>query len=74
MELIEPTFIVFASHSLFLTYVIKVIMLPFGYDINNIETVFIYLFSCLVTYAISFVLGEIISRNAWLIKLLTGGR
>lgn len=68
------TFIVFASHSLFLTYVIKVIMLPFGYDINNIETVFIYLFSCLVTYAISFVLGEIISRNAWLIKLLTGGR
>lgn len=42
--------------------------------INNIETVFIYLFSCLVTYAISFVLGEIISRNAWLIKLLTGGR
>ena len=58
------TFIVFASHSLFLTYVIKVIMLPFGYDINNIETVFIYLFSCLVTYAISFVLGEIISRNA----------
>ena len=57
-----------------LNYVIKVIMLPFGYDINNIETVFIYLFSCLVTYAISFVLGEIISRNAWLIKLLTGGR
>lgn len=68
------TFIVFASHSLFLTYVIKVIMLPFGYDVNNIETVFIYLFSCFVTYAISFVLGEIISRNAWLTKLLTGGR
>ena len=68
------TFVVFASHSLFLTYVIKIIMFPFGHDIDNMETVFIYLFSCFVTYIISFILGEIISRNTWLIKLLTGGR
>lgn len=68
------TFVVFASHSLFLTYVIKIVMFPFGHDIDNMETVFIYLFSCFVTYVISFIVGEIIGRNAWLIKLLTGGR
>lgn len=70
----KSSFIIFASHTLFLTYLIKLVMVPFGYQIANIQTLFIYFTSIFSTYFITYMLGVLISKNSLLNSLLAGGR
>ena len=70
----KHTFIIFASHTLFLTYVIKILMIPFGHSINGYVTVLIYFCSVVFTYILTYIIGALISKISVLNKLLAGGR
>lgn len=68
------TFVIFASHTLFLTYVIKCIMLPFGYELAKFQTLIIFFASVIITYVASHILGVIINKIRILRLILSGGR
>lgn len=68
------SFVIFACHTLFLTYLIKIVMLPFGYEIVHWQILFIYITSVMLTYFISYLVGFVINKNKFLRKLLAGNR
>lgn len=68
------TFIIFASHTLFLTNLIKVIMLPFGHEIKSWQILIIYFSSVILTFVITHLIGVFISKYHFLNKLLAGNR
>lgn len=68
------SFVIFASHTLILTYIIKLIMMPFGHKINGLKTILIYILSIAITFMLCHVLGVLISKVPLLRKTLAGGR
>lgn len=68
------SFVVFASHTMFLNYVIKMTMIPFGFEIRGWQTPIIYFTSVTATYLMTCFVGFLISQNNILNKILAGGR
>lgn len=73
-ELGRYSFVVFASHTLILTYIIKLTMVPFGHEISGFQTILIYFLSIAITFMLCHVLGVLISKVPRLRKTLAGGR